>query len=118
MSESVPANMSEPALAVADGFDVFGPPPLLRGENRSTYDALLARVASDVNPKDTVERRSDPAARRGECGATLRSIPPFGMTRSRCANSANSANRSRHRTYRHYRHGRGAAIAASRRQMR
>jgi hypothetical protein len=35
---------------------IFGPPPILPGEDRSAYAALLERLSGDVKPKDMVER--------------------------------------------------------------
>jgi hypothetical protein len=35
--------------------EIFGPPPLIAGEDISCYDALLARVFAAVRPKDVIE---------------------------------------------------------------
>ena len=35
---------------------IFGPPPILPGEDASAYEALLTRVSADVKPKDTIEK--------------------------------------------------------------
>jgi hypothetical protein len=35
--------------------DFFGPPPLLAGEEKGDYEALLARFTTDVQPTDVVE---------------------------------------------------------------
>ena len=35
---------------------MFGPPPLITGENLDAYDALLARVSADVAPQDVLEQ--------------------------------------------------------------
>ena len=34
---------------------LFGPPPLLEGENAAAYDELLARVSGAMNPTDIFE---------------------------------------------------------------
>ena len=34
---------------------LFGQPPILPGEDAATYDALLARVSTDVKPSDIIE---------------------------------------------------------------
>lgn len=34
---------------------LFGPPPLLEGENRADFDNLLERLARDEKPTDTIE---------------------------------------------------------------
>jgi hypothetical protein len=34
---------------------LFGPPPLIEGEEESTYDEFLARTSSAVKPKDLIE---------------------------------------------------------------
>lgn len=34
---------------------LFGPPPLLQGENRANFDNLLERLARDEKPTDTME---------------------------------------------------------------
>ena len=34
---------------------LFGPPPILPGEDAATYDALLARVSTGVKPSDIIE---------------------------------------------------------------
>jgi hypothetical protein len=44
---SVPASRSDPSP--------FGPPPLLRGEDRAAYDEFLARVTATVVPADFIE---------------------------------------------------------------
>ena len=43
------------AVSSADCFDIFGPPPLLEGEDRGAYDLLLVRVFGAVKPKDIIE---------------------------------------------------------------
>jgi hypothetical protein len=35
---------------------IFGPPPILPGEDASAYGTLLARVSADVRPKDIIEK--------------------------------------------------------------
>ena len=35
---------------------IFGPPPILPGEDTSAYDALLRRVSADVKPTDIIEK--------------------------------------------------------------
>ena len=35
---------------------IFGPPPILPGEDASAYEALLARVSADVKPADIIEK--------------------------------------------------------------
>jgi len=35
---------------------IFGPPPLLPGEDAAAYEALLARVSADVKPQDIIEK--------------------------------------------------------------
>jgi hypothetical protein len=37
-------------------WDVFGPPPLIPGEDLAAYRALLERIAAAVHPKDFLER--------------------------------------------------------------
>src|SRR4029453_19281244 len=47
------ASKSEEVLAIES---VFGPPPILPGEDTSAYEALLARVSADVKPADIIEK--------------------------------------------------------------
>jgi hypothetical protein len=35
---------------------IFGPPPILPGEDASAYEALLSRVSTDVKPADIIEK--------------------------------------------------------------
>lgn len=35
---------------------IFGPPPILPGEDTSAYEALLRRVSADVKPTDIIEK--------------------------------------------------------------
>ena len=35
---------------------IFGPPPVLPGEDASAYEALLACVSADVKPADIIEK--------------------------------------------------------------
>lgn len=35
---------------------IFGPPPILPGEDMPAYEALLGRVSADVKPADTIEK--------------------------------------------------------------
>jgi hypothetical protein len=39
----------------ARGLRLFGPPPLLAGEDAAGYDELLARISSAVKPSDVIE---------------------------------------------------------------
>lgn len=36
--------------------DIFGPPPLLEGEDSAAYDQLLARVSESVSPTNIIEQ--------------------------------------------------------------
>ena len=42
-------------LEIVDRLEIFGPPPLLEGEDSKAYDTLLARVSGAVKPKDIIE---------------------------------------------------------------
>jgi hypothetical protein len=44
---------SKPAKAAR--LAMFGPPPLIIGEDADAYEELLARVSADVEPKDILE---------------------------------------------------------------
>lgn len=48
--------MSDEQDKPADPVDLFGPPPLLRGENEALYFALLAEVESEIKPKSILDR--------------------------------------------------------------
>ena len=43
------------ASEIVDRLEIFGPPPLLEGEDSKAYDTLLARVSGAVKPKDIIE---------------------------------------------------------------
>jgi len=51
---SKPKAASKSEVIAVDG--IFGPPPLLPGEDSAAYDILLARVSADVKPKDIIEK--------------------------------------------------------------
>jgi hypothetical protein len=36
---------------------IFGPPPILPGEDASAYEALVRHVTADVKPADIIEKR-------------------------------------------------------------
>src|SRR5262249_46385158 len=60
MSKRDPSALAaiQPSLATALGStegDVFGPPPLIEGEDRAGYATLLARVTTSVSPADVIE---------------------------------------------------------------
>lgn len=48
--------MSDQQNGPAESSDLFGPPPLLRGENEALYAALLAEVDSMIEPKTIMDR--------------------------------------------------------------
>ena len=48
--------MSDQQNEPAESLDLFGPPPLLRGENAALYAALLAEVDSMIEPKTIMDR--------------------------------------------------------------
>ena len=54
MSESAKATTIHPQ-PVAQRRDLFGPPPIIRGEKADAFEALLARVRADVKPIDIIE---------------------------------------------------------------
>ena len=61
MNDSVPKSSDANALVEtthvrADNRDLLGKPPLLANEDPNEYDALLDALASEVNPKDFIER--------------------------------------------------------------
>ena len=39
----------------AQGLALFGPPPLLEGEDAAAYDQLLARICAAVKPVDIID---------------------------------------------------------------
>jgi hypothetical protein len=43
------------AAAPAERLKPFGPPPLIEGDDRAAYDALLARISAAVKPSDILE---------------------------------------------------------------
>ena len=43
------------AAAPAERLKPFGPPPLIEGDDRAAYDALLARISAAVKPSDIIE---------------------------------------------------------------
>ena len=49
------AHAVAPGRAGAEAFDLFGAPPLLACEDRGAFDRLLARIAGDLDPQDTLE---------------------------------------------------------------
>ena len=44
------------SIEASSRFAVFGPPPLLEGEDFAAYDELLARVSGGVKPADIIEK--------------------------------------------------------------
>ena len=44
-----------PASKALSHLSIFGPPPLLKGEDAAAYDELLARVSGNVKPSDIFE---------------------------------------------------------------
>jgi hypothetical protein len=44
-----------PASQALSCLPIFGPPPLLKGEDAAAYDDLLARVSGNLKPSDTFE---------------------------------------------------------------
>ena len=44
-----------PSTDAAPTSSLFGPPPLLEGEDPSAYDELLARISGAVKPADVLE---------------------------------------------------------------
>src|SRR5262245_30609013 len=36
-------------------YAMFGPPPLIQGEDGAAYDELLARISGAINPTDSIE---------------------------------------------------------------
>ena len=56
---SVGSKLKRPAKSEVTTVDrIFGPPPILPGEDASAYEELLARVSADVKPRDMIERIS------------------------------------------------------------
>jgi hypothetical protein len=47
--------LSTPAAQALSQFPMFGPPPLLKGEDAAAYDELLARVSGNLKPSDIFE---------------------------------------------------------------
>ena len=54
--------------AVIDRLEIFGPPPLLEGEDCKAYDTLLARVSGATKPKDIIEEIWGTGHRRLDLG--------------------------------------------------
>ena len=53
---------------------LFGPPPLLKGEDAAAYDELFAGIRAAVNPIDTVV-----SSRRGGVGVGGSAVAPPGI---------------------------------------
>lgn len=49
----LPARSTTTNIAI---WNLFGPPPLLKGEDGAAFDELLTRISHDVTPTDTIER--------------------------------------------------------------
>jgi hypothetical protein len=47
--------VSPPASQALSHLSIFGPPPLLKGDDAAAYDDLLARVSGNVKPSDIFE---------------------------------------------------------------
>jgi hypothetical protein len=54
MSDTI-STVSTPAAQALSQFPMFGPPPLLKGEDVAAYDELLARVSGNLKPSDIFE---------------------------------------------------------------
>jgi hypothetical protein len=50
-----PTNPTSAADRSAARLALFGPPPLIEGEDPAAYDELLVRISADVKPKDILE---------------------------------------------------------------
>ena len=50
-----PTNPTSGAPAPAARLDIFGPPPLIEGEDAAAYDELLIRISAAVKPADILE---------------------------------------------------------------
>ena len=55
MSQNPKARTASASNAVGH-VSLFGPPPILPGEDAATYDALLAQVSTGVKPSDAIEK--------------------------------------------------------------
>ena len=50
-----PTNPTSGAPGPAARLDIFGPPPLIEGEDAAAYDELLVRISAAVKPADILE---------------------------------------------------------------
>src|SRR5262245_25222137 len=50
-----PTNSTSAADRSATRFNLFGPPPLIEGEDPAAYDDLLVRISATVKPADILE---------------------------------------------------------------
>jgi len=50
-----PTNPTSAADRSAARLALFGPPPLIEGEDAAAYDELLVRISADVKPADILE---------------------------------------------------------------
>jgi hypothetical protein len=50
-----PTNPTSAADRSAARLALFGPPPLIEGEDPAAYDELLVRISADVKPADILE---------------------------------------------------------------
>src|SRR5262245_32620171 len=53
-SRRKPHSTSKSEVLAVDS--IFGPPPILPGEDKSAYEALIRRVTADVKPADIIEK--------------------------------------------------------------
>ena len=100
--------MSDEQNGPTESLDLFGPPPLLRGENEALYAALLAEVDSMIEPKTIMDRidvrditdkiwesqrykRLEPRLIESACVSALAHIlaPIFGLDHQRGFDAAN-----------------------------
>jgi hypothetical protein len=79
-----PTNPTSGAPGPAARLDIFGPPPLIEGEDAAAYDELLVRISAAVKPADILEdiwfaRSSISSGAPSACGAS-RPVPLTGST--------------------------------------
>ena len=72
-----PTNPTSAADRSAKRLALFGPPPLIEGEDAAAYDELLVRTSAAVKPADILEdiwfvTSSISPGRSSRCGASRR----------------------------------------------
>jgi hypothetical protein len=56
MSKNSPISTKGKAQSSAGPLALFGPPPILEGEDAAAYDELVTRMIEDVKPRDIIEK--------------------------------------------------------------